>query len=59
MPDIDTLIAFENGELDDAAVVDFIQAGIDAGWVWGLQGLYGRTAQALIDARRCTPRREQ
>jgi hypothetical protein len=54
MPDIDTLIAFENGELDQDQVVDFIQDGIDRGWVWRLQGVYGRTAVNLIHAGLCT-----
>lgn len=53
MPNIDQLIAFENGELDDDQVVEFIQDGIDKGWVWQLQGSYGRTARALIDAGLC------
>ena len=39
MPDIDKIIAFENG--------------IDKGWVWQLQGFYGRTAASLIDSGLC------
>lgn len=54
MPDIDTLIAFEAGELDQDQVIDFIQDGIDRGWVWKLQGFYGRTAVDLIHAGLCT-----
>lgn len=53
MPNIDALIAFENGELDDDQVIAFIQDGIDKGWVWALQGFYGRTAKSLIDAGYC------
>lgn len=53
MLNIDTLIAFENGELDLDQVVAFIQDGIDKGWVWQLQGFYGRTARQLIDAGLC------
>lgn len=53
MPNIDQLIAFENGELDDDQVIAFIQDGIDKGWVWKLQGFYGRTARALIDTGYC------
>lgn len=55
MPDIDTLIAFENGELDQDQLVDFFQDGITRGWVWRLQGVYGRTAAALIEAGLCNP----
>ena len=54
MPNIDQLIAFENGDLDEDQVVEFIQDGIDKGWVWKLQGCYGRLAVALIDAGLCT-----
>lgn len=54
MPNIDTLIAFENGELTNDEVIDFIQDGIDKGWVWKLQGFYGRTARDLIEAGYCT-----
>lgn len=53
MPDIDYLIAFENGELDQDQVIDFIQDGIDRGGVWSLQGFYGRTARDLINAGLC------
>jgi hypothetical protein len=53
MPNITTLMAFENGELDEDQVIEFIQDGIDKGWVWKLQGFYSRTAQALIDAGLC------
>src|ERR1700756_1369165 len=55
MPDIDKLIAFENGELDEQDAIAFIQDGMDPGWVWRLQGFYGRTAQRLIDAGLCNP----
>lgn len=54
MPNIDDIIAFENGEMDEDQVVSFIQDGIDRGWVWQLQGFYGRTASQLIDAGLCT-----
>ena len=53
MPDIDTLIAFENGELDLDQIVEFIQDGIDRGWVWQLQGAYHRAAVRLIEAGLC------
>lgn len=53
MPNIETLIAFENGELDQDETIEFIQDGIDKGWVWNLQGFYGRTAQSLITAGLC------
>lgn len=48
MPDIDQIIAFENGELDDDGVVELFAGLIRSGLVWSLQGRYGRTANDLI-----------
>lgn len=56
MPDVDKIIAFEQGDMGEEDVVAFIQDGIDRGWVWKLQGFYGRTAQSLIDAGLCHAR---
>lgn len=53
MPDISKLMAFENGELDFDEVVELIQDGIDNGWVWKLQGFYGRCAADLINQGVC------
>ena len=53
MPNIEQIIRFENGEMDFDEVVTFIQDGIDKGWVWRLQGFYGRTARDLIEAGHC------
>ena len=53
MPDINKIIAFENGEMSEEEVAEFIQGGIDQGWVWQLQGFYGRTARDLINAGLC------
>lgn len=58
MPDIDTLIAFENGELSSEEIIDFIQEGIDCGWVWKLQGAYGRLARHLLLEGQCFERHE-
>ena len=55
MIDIDTLIAFENGELNTEEVAAFFQPMIDSGLVWTLQGFYGRTARDLIEAGLCAP----
>lgn len=48
------VIAYEGGELDEAAIIDGFQHLIDSGLAWQLQGHYGRTAKALIDAGYCT-----
>ncbi len=53
IPDIDKIIAYENGELDDAGVIELFQDLIDTGVAWSLQGHYGRTATALIEAGHC------
>jgi hypothetical protein len=58
MPDINKLIAYEEGALDDQETIDFFQDGIGNGWVWELQGHYGRTAQSLIDLGFCTTKGE-
>jgi len=50
---IDFIIAFENGEATDEETIENFQKMIDDGSVWGLQGFYGRTAQALIDSGKC------
>ena len=56
MPDVTKIIAFEQGEMNEAEVVQFLQELIDSGLVWQLQGHYGRTARRLIEAGRCRPR---
>lgn len=48
------MIAFENGELDEDECVEFFQGLVDSGIVWQLQGSYGRTASALIEAGQVT-----
>lgn len=46
--DIDKIIAFEQGELNDDEVLKLFADGIKSGLVWQLQGFYGRYAEALI-----------
>jgi len=53
MPSLDWILAFENGELDETALAEGFQILIDSGMAWRLQGFYGRTAKALIDAGLC------
>ena len=54
MDQIDNIIAYEQGELDEEAAIDMFQALIDSGLAWQLQGSYGRTAMSLIEAGHCT-----
>lgn len=46
----DRILAFESGTLDDDGVISLFQQLVDTGLAWQLQGSYGRTAAALIDA---------
>ena len=41
-------------ELTEEETVEGVQALIDSGMAWQLQGSYGRMAQAFIDAGYCT-----
>jgi len=54
-PTIDQIMDYENGELDDEQSVELFQQLIDSGLAWQLQGSYGRTAVALIQAGHCRP----
>ncbi len=53
MPNISDIIDFENGDMDEERMVEFFQDMINSGVVWQLQGAYGRTAVALIEAGEC------
>lgn len=50
MPNLDKIMAYENGEMDEQETIEFFQDGVTHGWVWQLQGAYGRTAKAMLDA---------
>ncbi|MBT7337973.1 hypothetical protein HN801_04695 [Candidatus Peregrinibacteria bacterium] len=47
---VNDIIAYENGEMNEEEVIILFQELVDTGMVWVLQGHYGRTAQALLDA---------
>ena len=53
---VDDMIAFEQGELDEETVLAFFQHLVNTGMAWQLQGFYGRTAQALIEAGAISPK---
>ena len=53
MPSIDDIISYEQGDMGEDQMVSFFQGLIDTGAAWSLQGHYGRTASALIDAGPC------
>ena len=50
MDQIDAIIAWENGGLDEEGTIELFQNLVNSGLTWQLQGCYGRTAAALIDA---------
>jgi hypothetical protein len=50
------IIDFECGNMEEGEVITFFQELIDTGMAWSLQGSYGRTATALIDAGYCHKR---
>jgi hypothetical protein len=47
------IMDYEGGELDRDEIVEGFQHLIDTGLAWTLQGHYGRTAAALIEAGLC------
>jgi len=58
MSSISKIMAYENGELTEEEIIELFQELIDSGLAWQLQGSYGRTAKALIDAGYCVLKRE-
>lgn len=50
MPNIDDILAWENGDMDEEQEVAFFQKLVTSGAAWTLQGMYGRRAKQLIDA---------
>ncbi len=54
---VDKIMRYEAGEMaDHEEVAAFFQELIDTGLAWKLQGHYGRTASALIEAGSCVIR---
>lgn len=53
---VEKIISYESGEMNQEEMVNFFQELIDNGMCWQLQGHYGRTAMALIEAGYCSER---
>ena len=47
---MNAIIAYETGELDEEKMIELFQHLVDTNLAWQLQGHYGRTATALIEA---------
>lgn len=50
MDQIEKIMAYEQGDLQDCEIIDLFQELVDSGIVWQLQGHYGRMAKQLIEA---------
>lgn len=53
--DINDIMAYEAGELNDKEITQLFQKLIDSGMAWQLQGHYGRMAAMLIETGHCRP----
>lgn len=54
MPDVNKIINYEEGNMEEDEMISFFQELINSGVVWQLQGHYGRTASSLIKSGLCT-----
>lgn len=52
---VNQIIAYESGELDEEEILDLFQDMINSGVVWQLQGHYGRMASNLLEQGLCVP----
>lgn len=50
MDQLSKIVAYEQGELDETEIVELFQDLLTRGLVFKLQGHYGRTAKAMINA---------
>lgn len=49
-----SMFDWEEGKLDEDQTIELFQELVNTGWAWRLQGFYGRTAVALLEAGHIT-----
>jgi hypothetical protein len=52
---LDQVVKYESGELDEPTTIELFQSLIESGLAWSLPGNYGRTASELITLGVCRP----
>lgn len=53
MPDVEDVIAFDEGTMTEEQEIEYMQGLIDSGMAWKLQGSVGREAMRMIEAGLC------
>jgi hypothetical protein len=54
MININDIMSYENGEMEEEEMIEFFQSLINSGMAWTLQGSYGRMAMRLVEDGFCT-----
>ena len=55
---VDRIMSYEQGDMTEEEMIDFFQELLDENLLGQLQGHYGRTGHALVQAGLITPRKE-
>ena len=55
MDQLNKIIAYEQGDLDEDETLALFQELVNTGLAWTLQGHYGRTATSLLEAGMIQP----